>query len=67
MYAVKVNTIVKDVVIHKYPCGHIRKRGGVGKYNQVIWQDFDTYPQARNYAEKWQSRGYKLKHCHFCC
>ena len=67
MYAVKANEIVKDVVIHRYPCGQIRKRGGVGKYGQVHWYDFDTYEQALGEARKWEARGYKLKHCSFCC
>ena len=66
MFAVKVNDIVKDVVIHMYPCGEIRKRGGKGKYGQVHWYNFDTYKQALIEAKKWEARGYELKHCKHC-
>lgn len=67
MYAVKVNDIVKDVVIHKYPCGHIRKGGGAPrKYRQVHWFDFDTYEQALNEGRRWQAKGYNLKLCSSC-
>ncbi len=67
MYAVKANDIVRDVVIHKYPCGHIKKGNGPpGKFGQVHWYDFDLYEQALNEARKWQVKGYKFKHCSFC-
>jgi hypothetical protein len=66
-YAVKVNSFVKDIVIHKHPCGHIRKRGGApGKYDQVSWEDFDTLDAAEEHAKTWESRGYIRKHCRFC-
>jgi len=58
-YAVKANDFVRDVVIHKYPCGHIRKRGGEpGKYDQVHWEDFDALNDAERWARGWQSKGY---------
>jgi len=64
MYAVKVNDFVKDVVIHKYPCGHIRKRGGApGKYGQVHWFDFETFEDAIREARIWEAIGYELKYC----
>lgn len=66
-YAVKVNDFVKDVVIHEYPCGQIRKRGGApGKYGQVHWEDFDTLADAEEYAQQYQNRGYTKKYCSFC-
>jgi len=62
-YAVKANDIVKDVVIHKYPCGNIRKRGGApGKYDQVHWEDFDSLDDAEKWARTWQSKGYIKKY-----
>lgn len=65
-YAVKANDIVKDVVIHKYPCGHIRRRGGPpGMYGQVHWEDFDTLDDAEKWVQGWQSKGYTKK-CHTC-
>jgi len=67
MYAVKVNDFVKDVVIHRYPCGNIRKRGGApGKYGQVHWFDFETYNEALNEARRWEAMGYELRHCKQC-
>ncbi len=66
-YAVKANDFVKDVVIHKYPCGHIRKRGGSpGKYGQVHWKDFYTLDIAEAYAQNWGSKGYTKKYCRSC-
>lgn len=67
-YSVKVNSIVKDVVIHKYPCGHIRKRGGgPGKYGQVHWKDFNTLDEAEEFAKSKEMIGYKIKkYCSFC-
>lgn len=66
IYAVKANDFVKDVIIHKLPCGQYKKRGGVGKYGQVHWFDFSTYEEALSEARKWQMKGYTLKHCSFC-
>ncbi len=66
-YSVKANSIVKDVVIHRHPCGQIRKRGGSpGKYGPVFWEDFGTLDDAQDYAKQWQKRGYVLKYCSFC-
>ena len=66
MYAVEANDIVKDVVIHRYPCGHIGKRGITPrKYGQVHWFDFDIYDEALSEARKWKSIGYELKHCFY--
>jgi len=66
-YSVKTNSIVKDIVIHRYPCRQIKKRGGgPGKYGQVHWEDFDTLDAARAYARKWEDKGYSLKYCRFC-
>lgn len=66
-YAVKANDIVRDVVIHEYPCGQIRKRGGdPGKYGQVHWDDFDTLDDALKWARKYQNKGYTMKYCSFC-
>jgi len=66
-YAVHVNDNVKDVVIHKYPCGNIRKRGGEpGKYGQVHWKDFDELSDAEKWAQEWQTKGYAKKYCSFC-
>jgi len=67
MYAVKANDFVRDVVIHRYPCGHIRKGGGSpGKYNQVHWKDFDKLSDANRWADQWVRRGYTKKYCRFC-
>jgi|GEM_PF-1691662 len=66
-YSTKVNSIVKDVVIHRYPCAQIRKRGGgPGKYGQVHWGDFDALDAAEEYAKKWEMKGYQKKYCSFC-
>lgn len=66
-HAVQVNDIVKDVVIHKYPCGHIIKRGDPPeKYEHMHWLDFDNYGEALSESREWEARGYKLKHCPFC-
>ena len=67
MYAVKANDFVMDVVIHRYPCGNIRKRGGApDKYGQVHWFDFETYNEALGEAREWKAKGYALKHCKKC-
>ena len=60
-FAVKVNTIVKDVVLHKYPCSQIRKRGGIGIHNQVIWMDFDNFIEARSYVRDWEKKRAQIK------
>jgi hypothetical protein len=55
------------VVIHKYPCGHIRKRGGEpGKYGQIHWSDFDLLGDAEKWASDWEKQGYLKKQCSFC-
>jgi len=52
MYAVKVDEFVKDVVIHRYLCGNIRKRGcAPDKYGQAHWFVFETYYQALGEAK----------------
>lgn len=65
-FAVKANTISKTVVIHKFPCGHIRKRGGIGKYGQVKWEDFENLKDAENWAKIKERNGLSLKYCSFC-
>lgn len=65
-YSVKANDWIPDVVIHKASCGHARKRGGVGKYGQVHWEDFNSLEQAENYARVWRRKGYTLKYCKHC-
>lgn len=67
VYSVKVNYFVRDVKIHRYPCGQIRKRGGgPGKYGQVLWQDFATLGEAEEFAKKWELSGYKKGYCRIC-
>jgi hypothetical protein len=66
-YSVKANDIVKDVVIHRSDCGHVRKGGGEpGKYDQVHWEDFNTLQDAEAWVIQWKLKGYKTKHCGHC-
>jgi hypothetical protein len=66
-YAVKVNSFVRDVNNHHFPCGQIRKRGrGPGQYGQVLWQDFATLGEAEGFAKKWELSGYKKGFCRIC-
>ena len=65
-YSVKANDFVRDTVFHLKSCHHVRKRGGIGKYGQVHWEDFDTLAEARKYARAWERQGYELKYCKHC-
>ena len=65
-YAVKANTHKKGVVIHKYPCGHIRKFGGVGKRGHIHWKDLEDLKQAELWADMWIKKGLPNKYCFFC-
>jgi hypothetical protein len=61
-YAVRVDEEVKDVTIHKHPCGHIRKRGGW----RAIWEDFNTLEETEKYAREWKAKGHSIKYCAHC-
>ena len=64
--SVKVNDITKEVVLHESSCHEVRKRGGVGKYNQVHWDDFDSLQEAELHALEWINAGYSKKYCAKC-
>lgn len=67
-YAVKVNELARDIVIHFDSCFEVEKRGGApGKYNQVHWDYFETLKEAEEHARKWQqSKGWLPKLCSKC-
>jgi hypothetical protein len=65
-YSVKVNTHIKNVVIHKSPCSFIRLHGGTGSFGQIIWKDFATLSLAVAWAKNWRAKGLELKYCKHC-
>ncbi len=65
-YSVKANDWIPDVVIHMASCRHVRKRGGIGKYGQVHWEDFKSLEEAEAWAEVWRRKDYTKKLCKTC-
>ena len=51
------------VTIHRNGCKQIRKNGGVHKYGQGKYSEFNLYKEASNYA---QSTHLPIKNCSFC-
>jgi len=60
-YLVRATKRVKNVIIHKRPCGYIR-----GDKDMGHWKEFDTLEEAKVYTQGWEEGGHIVKYCKYC-